>query len=82
VSTGAVQGDDTFAAPGAQGCGPSGDGSLDAAVNALVGLPSPSGNNHLVLQDATSALALPGFGFGNALTGEEFAAAWHVGFGP
>src|SRR5262249_54732878 len=58
VSTGAVQGDDTFAVPGATGCGPG--GGLDAVVNAVVGLPSPSGNNHLVLQDATSALALPG----------------------
>jgi NHL repeat len=82
LSTGAVQGDDTFAVPGASGCGPNGDGSLDAAVNAIVGLPSPAGNNHLVLDDAASALALPGQGFGNALTGEEFAAAWHVGFGP
>jgi hypothetical protein len=80
VSTGAVQGDDTFAVPGATGCGP--NGALDAAVNALVGLPSPSGNNHLVLEDATSALLLPGFGFGNALTGEEFAADWHIAFGP
>jgi hypothetical protein len=82
VSTGAVQGDDTFAVPGANGCGPNGDGSLDAVVNAVVGLPSPSGNNHLVLQDAASALAFPGFGFGNALTGEEFAADWHIAFGP
>jgi hypothetical protein len=80
LSTGAVQGDDTFAVPGASGCGPG--GSLDAAVNAIVGLPSPSGNNHLVLEDAASALALPGQGLGNALTGQEFAADWHVGFGP
>ena len=54
--TGAVQGDDTFAVPGAQGCGPNGDGSLDAVVNAVVGLPSPAGSNHLVLDDAASAL--------------------------
>src|SRR5262249_16036429 len=32
--TGGVQGDDTFAVPGANGCGP--NGALDAAVNALV----------------------------------------------
>jgi NAD(P)-dependent dehydrogenase (short-subunit alcohol dehydrogenase family) len=31
-----------------QGCGPNGDGSLDAVVNAVVGLPSPAGANHLV----------------------------------
>jgi NHL repeat len=78
--TGGIQGDDTFAVPGAHGCGP--NGSLDPVVNTVVGLPSPSGNNHLVLDDAASALALPGFALGNALTGEEFAAAWHVGFGP
>jgi hypothetical protein len=79
VLTGTVQGDNTFAVPGATGCGP--NGSLDAAVNAVVGLPSPSGNNHLVLDDAASAVGFPGFGFGNALTGQEFSAAWHVGFG-
>ena len=60
VITGAVQGDDTFAVPGAQGCGPNGDGSLDSLVNSVVGLPSPSGNNHLVLDDASSALAAAG----------------------
>jgi DNA-binding beta-propeller fold protein YncE len=81
--TGAVQGDDTFAVPGANGCGPNGDGSLDAAVNAIVGLPSPAGNNHLVLQDAASGLGftaafLSGQG---TRTGQQFAADWHVGFG-
>jgi hypothetical protein len=81
--TGAVQGDDTFAVPGASGCGPNGDGSLDPVVNAVVGLPSPSGNNHLVLDDASSA---PAFSF-NGLTGQtengqQFAAGWHTGFGP
>ena len=33
--------------PGATGCGPG--GIVDAAINATLGLPSPSGNNHLVL---------------------------------
>jgi hypothetical protein len=81
--TGEVQGDDTFAVPGATGCGPNGDGSLDAAVNAIVGLPSPAGNNQLVLQDAASALGFPSFLFTgeNPLTGQQFAADWHVGFG-
>jgi hypothetical protein len=79
--TGGVQGDDTFAVPGAHGCGPG--GSLDAAVNAVVGLPSPSGNNHLVLDDASSG---PAFSF-NGLTGQtengqQFANDWHTGFGP
>jgi hypothetical protein len=81
--TGGVQGDDTFAVPGAQGCGPNGDGSLDAVVNAVVGLPSPAGSNHLVLGDAASALAFPrGLLFGGTVeTGQQFADDWHVGFG-
>jgi hypothetical protein len=78
VITGAVQGDDTFAVPGATGCGS--NGSLDGAVDAVAGVPSPSGSNHLVLDDATSALAL-GFGAGGSLSGQQFANDWHVGFG-
>lgn len=76
IVTGTTQGDDQFAVPAASGCGPNGDGSLDAAVNALVGLPSPSGNNVLVLEDAGSALAIPAEG----TTGAEFAAFWHSAF--
>ena len=41
--------DDTFSVPAATGCGPG--GVADAAINAFLGLPSPSGNNHLVLND-------------------------------
>jgi hypothetical protein len=81
---GLVQGDDTFAVPGATGCGPNGDGSLDVVVNAVVGLPSPSGANHLVLDDASSSLALPASGLsgsGTILTGQQFADDWHVAFG-
>jgi hypothetical protein len=84
VVGGLVQGDDTFAVPAATGCGPNGDGSLDAVVNAVVGLPSPSGANHLVLSDASSSLALPASGLsgsGTILTGQQFAADWHVAFG-
>jgi sugar lactone lactonase YvrE len=82
--TGAVQGDDTFAVPGAQGCGPNGDGSLDPLVNAVVGVPSPAGSNQLVLDDAASGLGFTAsFLFGQeARTGQQFAADWHVGFGP
>jgi hypothetical protein len=81
--TGGVQGDDQFAVPGATGCGPNGDGSLDAAVNAIVGLPSPAGNNQLVLEDAASGLAFPASLFGGEpRNGSQFAADWHVGFGP
>ena len=75
--SGTVQGDDTFSVPGASGCGPNGDGSLDSLVNAVVGLPSPSGNNHLVLDDASSALVSPI----NGENGQAFANAWHGAFG-
>jgi DNA-binding beta-propeller fold protein YncE len=74
--TGLVQGDDTFAVPGATGCGPG--GSLDAVVDAVAGLPSPSGSNHLVLDDASSSLAFPQ----NMENGQAFANDWHIAFGP
>ena len=76
VVSNTTQGDSTFAVPGVTGCGPNGDGSLDAVVNAVVGLPSPAGANNLVLEDAGSALALPATG----MSGAEFAAAWHSAF--
>jgi hypothetical protein len=75
VVTGAVQGDDTFAVPAAEGCGPNGDGSLDGTINTLVGLPSPSGSNHLVLNDASSAV-----GFANTGDGQQFSTFWHAAF--
>jgi hypothetical protein len=73
--TGLVQGDDTFAVPGATGCGT--NGSLDALVDGVAGVPSPSGSNHLVLGDASSGLAFPENGEG----GQAFANDWHVAFG-
>ena len=76
VVAGAVQGDNTFAVPGASGCGPNGDGSLNSVVNAVVGLPSPSGANHLVLDDSTSSLAAPNV----PLTGQQFSDDWHLAF--
>jgi hypothetical protein len=76
VVTGAVQGDDTFAVPGATGCGA--NDSLDGTVDAVAGLPSPSGSNHLVLDDASSAVALPI----NGENGQAFAGQWHIAFGP
>jgi hypothetical protein len=76
VVSGAVQGDDTFAVPGATGCGA--NDSLDGTVNAVAGLPSPSGSNHLVLDDASSAVALPL----NGENGQAFASQWHIAFGP
>ena len=68
---GAVQGDSTFAVPGASGC------TDDNQVNALLGLPSPSGANNLVLLDASSNLALPNAG----QNGVQWAADWHTAFG-
>jgi hypothetical protein len=52
--------DDTFSVPAATGCGPG--GVADAAINSLLGLPSPSGNNHLVLN-------------GNSLFADDFSDA-------
>ncbi len=75
--TGAVQGDDTFTVPAAEGCGPNGDGSLDSLVDSLVGLPSPSGSNHLVLDDASSAIAA----LSDGEDGQQFADDWHGVFG-
>jgi hypothetical protein len=75
LATGLVQGDDTFAVPGATGCGP--NGSLDGVVDSVAGVPSPSGSNHLVLDDASSGVAFPENGEG----GRPFADDWHVAFG-
>jgi streptogramin lyase len=76
VVSGTTQGDDTFAVPGASGCGPNGDGSLNGVVNSVVGLPAPSGTNHLVLDEASSSLAVPA----NGQNGTEFSADWHIAF--
>jgi hypothetical protein len=73
--TGLVQGDDTFAVPGAKGCGV--HGSLNGLVDSVAGVPSPSGDNHLVLDDSSSGLAFPENGEG----GQAFSADWHVAFG-
>jgi DNA-binding beta-propeller fold protein YncE len=75
LATGLVQGDDTFAVPGATGCGP--NGSLDGVVDGVAGVPSPPGSNHLVLDDASSGLAVPENGEG----GQAFATDWHTAFG-
>jgi hypothetical protein len=75
--SGAVQGDNTFAVPGATGCGPNGDGSLNGVVDVVAGLPAPSGTNDLVLDDASSALAA----LTNGENGQQFATDWHTAFG-
>ena len=53
--TGSTLTDDTFSVPAATNCGP-GD-IADAAINTMLSLPSPSGNNHLVLNDNDALFA-------------------------
>ena len=50
--SGASLSDDSFAVPGATGCG--GLGLLDAAVNLKTGLPAAAGRNRLVLNGAST----------------------------
>ena len=69
-----TQGDDSFAVPGASGCGLL--GVLNAAVNAQQGLPSPAGNNYLILNDATSSVI--GRSNQGPVTGQEFRDGWHA----
>jgi hypothetical protein len=68
-----TQGDDSFAVPGATGCGLL--GVLNVAVNQQQGLPSPSGNNNLVLNDATSSVISEGAQ--GPVTGQQFSDGWH-----
>jgi hypothetical protein len=77
-----TQGDSTFAAPGASGCGPL--GVADAAIDLKSGLPSPSGNNSLVLNNAVTH-ALGGFEFPRQQyphEGQNLAAAWQAAVQP
>jgi hypothetical protein len=74
--TGATQGDNSFTVPGATGCGPG--GKFSALINAKGGLPSPSGNNSLVLDHAaTSVIAFADFTTGYPNAGRVFANAWN-----
>jgi hypothetical protein len=50
------EGDSSFAAPGATGCGGVLSLVVDAAIDLKDGLPSPSGNNKVVLNNVTSDL--------------------------
>jgi hypothetical protein len=74
--TGASQGDDSFAVPGATACG--GLGLVDAAINLKTGLPSPAGNNNLVLNNASTFLG--GLNIPSAFTpnaGRQMSTFWH-----
>jgi hypothetical protein len=76
--TGADQQDSTFAVPGATGCGPVLlSGLVDLVLNQKEGLPSPSGDNILTLDDPTVGLATyvdPTSVAPNE--GADYAAAW------
>jgi hypothetical protein len=74
--SGASQGDDSFAVPGATGCGTL--GLLNSAINLKTGLPSPAGKNSLVLGDAKTFLGglnIPSDFAPNA--GRQMSTFWH-----
>jgi hypothetical protein len=78
---GTSQGDDSFAVPGATGCGVL--GLLSPAINVKTGLPSPAGNNNLVLSDTTTFLG----GLNSPRTfapdaGRQLSAFWHSAVQP
>jgi hypothetical protein len=68
-----TQGDNTFAVPAARGCGLL--GVLDPAVNLQQGLPSPAGNNNLVLNDASADVMTESIQ--GPVSGQQFSDAWH-----
>jgi hypothetical protein len=75
-SNGGTQQDTSFSVPAVTGCGSS--VRLDAPIDQNGGLPSPSGQNSLVLTDASAYLA----GLGNASTvapnaGVTLSNYWH-----
>jgi len=71
---GATQGDSTFEVPKAKGCGLL--NLFDGAINNKVGLPSPSGANELVLNDASASLMIPALSDGE-VPGTLFSQGWH-----
>ncbi len=75
--SGASQGDSTFAVPGANGCGLF--GLLSGAVNLKQGLPSPAGQNSLVLDNPTTNVG--GFQVPRNFAptqGQQLADRWHA----
>ena len=76
--TGTVQGDSTFSVPGATGCGPNGDGSLDSLVNNLrPACPRRRVSTTSCCWTPRRRLALPAHG----QDGCQWSADWHTGFG-
>jgi hypothetical protein len=74
--TGSTLADKTFAVPGANGCGGLLALVVDEAIDLKQGLPSASGRNELVLDSATSNLAL------TEASGPDLAAAWNAAVEP
>jgi hypothetical protein len=75
--SGAPQADTTFAVPGASGCGLF--GLLSGAVNLKQGLPSPAGENSLVLNDPVTNLG--GFQVPRNFAptqGQQLSDRWHA----
>ncbi|MFF4170615.1 hypothetical protein [Streptomyces sp. NPDC001744] len=75
---GATQYDNTFAVPGASGCGLGLLGLIDGAVNLKTGLPSAAGKNSLVLnntQTYLTGLYAPGLVAPDA--GKTLSQNWH-----
>ncbi|MFF6882810.1 hypothetical protein ACFY9F_06450 [Streptomyces sp. NPDC012421] len=75
---GSTQYDDSFAVPGATGCGLGLLGIIDAAVNLKTGLPSAAGKNKLTLNDTQTFLTglfAPGVLAPDA--GRVFSQNWH-----
>lgn len=75
-SNGGTQQDTSFSVPGATGCGPA--RTFNALINQKAGLPSPSGQNSLVLTDASAflgGLANPAAAAPNA--GADLSKFWH-----
>lgn len=69
--------DNTFAVPGASGCGflPILQPVLNAVLNVKVGLPAKSGVNHLTLNNVTTGFMQPAT-VDNPINGNAFAQAW------
>ncbi len=67
------QSDTTFAVGTATGCGLG--GWLNASINHNLGLPSPAGNNSMVLNEVTSGLI--GLNAPTPTDGKDFAEDWH-----
>jgi hypothetical protein len=75
--SGANVADSTFAVPAARNCGLF--GLIDSVVNARQGLPSPAGENSLVLEN--TGFKLGGFANPRAYVptqGQQLADRWHA----